>query len=536
MEQELLYLMLFGIIILVGQLFNKSTIPMSLLLIIAGMIISFIPHMPEIQLNPDLVLNIFLPVLIYQISSSSSWKDLRKNQRPVLLLSIGHVIFIAVLVAVIMHALIPQMSWAIAFLLGALISPPDDVAIISIAEKIHMPSRIVNILEGEGMFNDATALIMFRFSLAAIATNTFSATAAVGDFFAVIICETIYGLCLGFFLGELRKKISNKSLHMLVSLITPFLAYYPAVKLGGCGVLATAVTGFVIGHRYAIYFSPEFRLITRSIWPMLTFLIQSILYLLLGLNLHVILKNISFLSLPTLFFYSAITIAIVIVGRFAWVFPATYLPRLLFKSIRKNDPYPPWQYPIIISWAGMRGSISLAAALAVPELPTIINGVNTQDFLLFIVFSVIVATFILQGLTLPYLLKKLNTHKFRLHEIYKNHIVELKTRLKLIKVVLRWLVKYKKNIKDPKILEHIDIHLKTYRRMRIKLRERIAAHDENKHDDIKAEFQTERYLAAKIIRLEREELLRLWREEKINLLIRDKLLERLDHRTKHLPS
>jgi Na+/H+ antiporter len=537
MDQELIYLVLFGIIVILGQIFNRTTIPISLLLVISGMCMSFIPDIPDLRLNPDLVLNIFLPVLIYQISSSSSWKDLRKNRRPILLLSVGHVIFIACAVALVMHALIPQMSWPMAFLLGALVSPPDDVAIVSIAEKIRMPARIVTILEGEGMFNDATALIMFRFSLAAIATHTYSATGIVSGFFAVIIGETLYGLLLGFVIGELRKKISNTSLHMIASLITPFLAYYPATQMGGCGVLATAVTGFVIGNRYALYFTPEFRLISRAVWPMLSFLIQSILYLLLGLNLHVILKNISEITLPTLYFYSLIVILIVVIGRFVWVYPTVYLPRLLFKSILKKDPYPPWQYPIIVSWAGMRGSISLAAALAVPALPTIIDGVNTQDFLLFIVFSVIVATFVLQGLTLPFLLKILGVKKIGQQETYKNHMLELKTRLKLIRAVLRWLIEYKKMIKeDHQAAEQVEYSIDNYRRLKAQLRERIEQHDDESPHDEKVEAQAETFLASEIIRIERDELLRLWRNEKVNLHVRDKLLERLDHRTKFLPS
>ena len=324
---------------------------------------------------------------------------------------------------------------------------------------------------------------------------------------------------------------------MIASLMTPFIAYYPATKMGGCGVLATAVAGFVIGNRYALYFTPEFRLISRAIWPMLSFLIQSILYLLLGLNLHVILENISSLSLPTLCFYSLVVILIVVIGRFVWVIPSAYLPRFLFASIRKKDPYPPWQYPVVVAWAGMRGSISLAAALAVPVLPTIIEGVSTQDFLLFIVFSVIVATFVLQGLTLPLFLKALGVHKFGQKESYKNHILELKTRLKLVRAVVRWLLKFKKTAKeDYQLVEQLELSLEQYRRMKARLRERLAEHvDDEPHDEV-AEARAESWLAAQIIELEREELLRLWREEKINLQVRDKLLERLDHRSKNLPS
>ncbi len=535
MELEFIYLALFGIIVVLGQLFNRTAIPMALLLVITGMLLSFLPGMPILRLDPDIVLNIFLPILIYHISSSSSWRELRKNRRPVLSLSIGHVIFMAVVVAWVMHHLIPAMSWSLALLLGSLVAPPDDVAIVSIAEKIRMPARVVTILEGEGMFNDAAALILFRFSLAAIATNTFSIPAAVTDFVVVIVGETLYGFAVGWVMGEWRKHIHNTSLHMIASLLTPFVAYYPATHLGGCGVLATAVAGFMIGNRYAPYFSPEFRLVSRSIWPMLSFLVQSIVYLLLGLNLHLILRNISLVSLPILYFYSLIVIALVVVGRFVWVFPSVYLPRFLSASLRKKDPYPPWQYPVIVSWAGMRGSISLAAALAVPVLPQIIEGVNTQDFLLFIVFSVIVVTFVLQGLTLPLLLKLLGVHKLGQQENYKNHLLELKTRLKLVRAVIRWLLTYKKSVEnDNKILEQINLSLASYRRTKIMLVERIAEHTDGQPHDEVAEAHAENVVAAQIIAMERAELLRLWREEKINLHIRNKLLDRLDHRSHYI--
>ena len=247
MEQIETYIILFGIIVIVGQTFNNSPVPISLLLVITGMLLSLLPTTPDITLDPNIVLNIFLPLLIYQISAFASWRDVKKNLRPIMLLSIGHVIFITILVAVVIHMLIPQFGWPLAFVLGAVISPPDDVAIVSIADKIRMPQRLITILEGEGMFNDATALILFRFALAAVVTHQFSAVRAVSAFFLVIIGETLYGLALGFIIGEIRLRIRNTTLHMMASLLVPFIAYIPAVMLGGCGVLATAVTGFVFG-------------------------------------------------------------------------------------------------------------------------------------------------------------------------------------------------------------------------------------------------------------------------------------------------
>ena len=195
------------------------------------------PGIPAIDLDPKVVLNIFLPILVYQISSFASWNDFKKNKRPIALLSVGHVIFITAIVAWVIHALIPELGWPLAFIIGAVLSPPDDVAIVAIAEKIRMPNRVITILKGEGLFNDATALILFRFALAALLTHQFSAVHAVTTFFAIIIGETLYGLAVGYIMGELKVKISNTVLHVIASVLTPFLAYTPAVMLGGSGVL-----------------------------------------------------------------------------------------------------------------------------------------------------------------------------------------------------------------------------------------------------------------------------------------------------------
>lgn len=534
--QVQVYLLLFALIVVVGQLFNKSSLPLSLLLVITGMLLSFFPNFPQISLNPELVLNVFLPIMIYQISAFSSWKDVKKNMGPITLLSIGHVVFITILVAGIMHALISNISWPLAFVLGAVISPPDDVAIVSIAEKIRMPQRIVTILEGEGVFNDAAALILFRFALAALVTHSFSAMHAVSYFFAVIIGETLYGLVLGHVLGELRLKITNTTLHVMGSYLIPFIAYFPAEMLGGSGVLATAVTGFVIGHRYSVKFSSEFRLFSRALWPASTFAIQCMLFLLVGLNMRFIYNSISVIPLNMLMLYGGTIIATVVLGRFLWVYSIMiYLPRLLFVSVRRKKPVP-WQYPIVLSWAGMRGSISLAAALAIPALPMLDIGVNPRDLIIFLVFCVIAVTFVLQGLTLPWLLKTLGLKRHGQRERYNEHLMELRARVRMTKAVLQWLSAHKEKIvDDAEMLKEINLHMKEYSMFAERLERRISEHDGHEvlHDE-RSELLTEVYLLSQIILIEREELLRMWREEKITFSVRNKLLDRLDHRTLHL--
>lgn len=535
MDQIETYMILFGIIIAVGVLFSKSPVPTSLLLVIVGMILSFMPYFPPIYLQPNLVFEVFLPLLLYQISSFSSWKDVRKNIRPIALLSVGHVIFIMLLVAATVHFLLPQLGWPIAFVIGAVISPPDDVAIVSIAERIHMPSRIVTILEGEGMLNDATALVLLRFAVVAALTHQFSAVHAIGTFCAVVVCETLYGLFLGHLLGELRLRIQDPILHMIASILTPFLAFIPAERLGGSGVLATVITGFVIGHVYAVRFTPQFRLLSRSIWPTLAFTLQSLLFLLIGLDLRYIVERISTFHTADLILYSTVVTTVVIIGRFIWVYPAAYLPYLLFPSIRKKENAPTWQSLFVISWAGMRGSISLAAALAVPILPSVAGLADPRDLIIFLVFCLIIFTLIVQGLTLPSLLSILDVKKYERREKYNDHLLELKTRLKLVKAVLRWLKQFREEVQENKdLLAEVKLHIRDYRLLKTRIQINIANHGEYTEHDEELESRVETFILAQIMDVERMELLRLWREEKINYAVRNKLLDKMDHRSRYL--
>lgn len=540
MDQLVIYIGLFSVIVLLGQLFQKSPIPITLILVIFGMIVSFFPFVPVIVLDSQLVLNIFLPILIYQISAFSSWRDIKKQFRPIALLSVGHVMFITMLVAVVIHTLIPQIGWPLVFILGAVISPPDDVAIVSLCEKFPLPQRVFIILEGEGMFNDAAALTIFRFALAAYMTHEFSVAQSVVLFLGVIIGETVYGLILGHILGKLREKITNPYLHIIASILTPFLAYIPAVKFGGSGVVATAVVGFLIGNYYSLRYTPEFRLISRVMWPAIAFSIQGLVFLLVGLDMRSILLRISAISLETLALYVTAIVFVVIVGRFIWVYGAVaFLPRFLFSSIRKKDPYPPWQYPFIISWAGMRGGISLAAALAVPSFAAVtINGVDPRDLLIFLVFCVIFVTFIMQGLSLPVILKKMGIDKIGKQERFNEHIAELHANAKICQAALLWLKQYKTEMKENKtVCDQVNLYMNEYKILKKQYKDRIAKHDDEMlaHDEI-AERKQDVALLYQIIDVKRAELLRLWREEKINLTTRNKLLSKLDHQVQHLLS
>jgi monovalent cation/hydrogen antiporter len=531
MDLLIIYLILFSIIVIIGQLFRKSTVPTALVFVITGMLLSFIPFFPEIHLNSILVLNVFLPFLVYEICAFSSWRDMKKQVRPIALLSIGHVIFITCIIAVVIHALIPQIGWPLAFVLGAIVSPPDDVAIVSIAEKMHIPERIFIILEGEGIFNDAAALTIFRFALAAAITHQFLFGHVFLDFAVMIIGETLYGFVLGHILGKLRTKISNPMLHLIAALITPFIAYIPIVKLGGSGIIATAIMGFVIGNQYGIRFRSDYRSAGITILPTIAFAMQSAIFLLVGLNMHSTLIRISSIPLQSLFIYVTAIAAVVIIGRFIWVYGfVIFLPRFLFPSLKKRDPYPSWKYPFIISWAGIRGGISLAAALAIPTLTFKINDVDIRDLWVFIVFSIIFVTLILQGLSLPLIIKKLGIDKIGESERYTEHLSELQARVAMINAALRWLHEYKQGIKyNKKLAAETDMSIYEYQMLKKQFESRILDHEGQLTHDERSELREKLSLLCQVIEVEKTELEKLWRENQVNLKTRNKLATILDH-------
>jgi len=527
-----LLVLLFGIVAIVGFVVRKSVIPTSLFLVITGIILAPPIDFPLISEHPELVLNVFLPLLLYQISSFTSWREFKKHMGPIALLSVGHVIFITILVASLIRYFFPQISWPLAFIIGAVVSPPDDVAIISIAEKIKLPSRIVTILEGEGILNDATALILFRFSIAAFITHQFILGKAILTFVLMVVAETLYGVALGHILGKLRVHMRDSLLHMVVALLTPFIAYLPAERLGGCGVIATVVSGFIIGNCYAIHFTPEFRLLSRSVWPTISFMIQSLLFILVGVNIDSIYQSISAVPIVDLIKFLAIVVVAVVVGRFLWVFPVTYLPKLLFWR-KAKEAYPSWQSTFIISWSGMRGAISLAAALAVPSVALLIDNIDARDLVTFLVFGVIFFTLILQGISLPWVTKWLGTQKHRNHEIYLEKISELSARKDMTEGAIKWLIEHKALEENQDFHEEIDLHIKNYELLKNQLQEKInSAHPIEKEEEEELSIE-ETNLSNETIEIEKNILLDLWEQEKISLAVRNRLIEQLDYRAKY---
>jgi monovalent cation/hydrogen antiporter len=384
---------------------RKLPIPYPILLVMGGLALALIPGLPRVPLNPDLVFLFFLPPLLYPAALFTSWRDFHANLRPILLLAIGLVLFTTTTVGFLAHYFIEGLPLAAGFVLGAIVSPPDAIAATAIAERLRIPRRIVTILEGESLVNDATALVALRFAIAALATGTFSLGSATGQFFLVAIGGIAVGLVVGWLSARITKPIDDPPVEFTLSLLTPFAAYLVAEQLHVSGVLAVVLAGLYYGWHLPDLTSSRTRLQVGPVWEMFEFLLNGFIFLLIGLQLPTFLHRLEGRSIIQLVWYAtAISLAVILI-RILWVFPAAYLPRLLSRSLRKRDPYPAWQHVTIIGWTGMRGVVSLAAALALPM--TIANGkpFPGRDLISFLTFVVILVTLVVQGLSLPLLIR-----------------------------------------------------------------------------------------------------------------------------------
>lgn len=379
---------------------RRLNLPPAILLVVVGVALALVPGLPRVQLVPELVLLLVLPPLIYSAGISMSWREFRFNLRPITLLAVGCVVFTTVLVAAVAHTLL-GLPWAVAFVLGAIISPPDVVAPLAIANRLGLPRRLRVILEGEGLVNDATALILYRFAIAAVSAGVFEFGSALGTFAAIAVGEIAYGLAVGWLMLRVRHAARDPRVEITLSLVTPYLAYWVPEHLGGSGVLATVVTGLYISWNGPRLITGATRLQGVFVWGLLTYLIEGMVFLLTGLQARTLLDRIGDLQVVELIGSAALISAVVILARFVWVFPSTYLPRWLIPSLARRDPSPAWQVPFMVGFTGIRGIVSLAAALAIPLTTASGEPFPHRDLILFLSFAVIVVTLIGQGLLMP---------------------------------------------------------------------------------------------------------------------------------------
>ncbi len=379
-------------------------VPFEIFLVIGSCILSLSPWLPTFQLNPFIVFNLFLPPILFYAAYFTSWRDFKFNFRPISLLAFGLVIFTMSLVAVIAKIVLPEFTWAESFLLGAIVSPTDASSATSIIKKLGAPRRLISILEGESMLNDATALMLFRISLAAILGGSFSFPHVAFHFILITTGGIVLGLMISAISVYILPKIHFVTAETTLTFITAFACYLVGESLGVSGVIATVVGGLYYGRRIPEIASSQMRINANASWNTTLFVINGLVFTLIGLELPMILKNLQFHSTSMLIYYALLISIVVILARIIWVFPMAYLPRLFFPSIARKDPMPSWKTLFVLSWSGVRGIVSLAAALSIPYLTSTGMAFPHRDLILFITYSVIVITLIVPTLTLPIIL------------------------------------------------------------------------------------------------------------------------------------
>jgi monovalent cation/hydrogen antiporter len=379
---------------------NWLDVPYPIPLVLGGLALGLIPGIPKIELDPDLVLLVFLPPLLYASAFFSDLTSLRANARVIAINAIGLTLATAAVVGVIAHELI-GLPWAVSFALGAIVSPTDPAAATAVMRRVGAPRRLVNVLEGESLVNDATALVAFKVAVAVAVGDSVSADHTVLTFFADVAGGAAIGLAIGWTIAEVRKRVDDVTTELTISLFSAYGAFVPADQLGVSGVLAVVACGLVLGFRAPEIASPESRMQGFALWSILTFLLNATLFILIGLQLPVIVDGLGDRTTAEVVSYAAAVCAAVVAMRFVWQFTMTAVIRTLDRRESQLARRGTWQMRVVSSWSGMRGAVSLAAALALPL------SIEDRGLIQIITFSLILVTVVGQGLTLPWLIRRL---------------------------------------------------------------------------------------------------------------------------------
>lgn len=424
--------LLFGITFL-GILSNKYKFPFPIVLVLAGVAISLVPGLPVIVLNPDIVFVIFLPPLLYAASWNTSWHSFKASIRPITMAAVGLVLFTTALVAATAYFLIPGLSWPVAFLIGAIVSPPDAVAATSLTSGLGLHPKIITLLEGESLVNDASGIIAYRYALAAITAGNFVFWQAGLNFLLVVGAGIGIGLGIGYLLFLVHKKfVCDPIIEVTLTFLTPFASYLLAEEFHFSGVLAVVTTGLYLSFRSGQIFSHESRIMTYAVWEVVVFILNSLIFILLGLQLRSVLQGIANYPGSSLALYGIVLSVVVIVIRFVWILPGAMLPFYFNKRAMKKENFDR-RNMVVFGWAGMRGVVSMAAAFALPL--TLKNGspFPHRDLIIYLTFCVILSTLVLLGFTLPWVIKKLQLPKYSIaaeeYEVRTNVVTETITHI-----------------------------------------------------------------------------------------------------------
>ena len=449
----LIIFLLFGVAFL-GVLSNRYKFPFPIALVLSGLVIRLIPGLPSIALNPEIVFIIFLPPLLYSAAWQTSWHEFKTYWRAISLAAIGLVLLTTSVVAVVAHAIIPDISWPLSFLLGAIISPPDAIAATSVTRGLGLDPRLTSILEGESLVNDASGLIAYKYALTAILTGNFILWEAGLNFIWVVIAGIAIGLIIGFLMYLVHKNfISDPIIEVTLTILTPFASYLIAEHFNVSGVLAVVCTGLYLSFRSGEIFTNESRIMAYSVWNVITFILNGLIFILIGLQLRNVIAGIQDYSRSELIWYGFVVSAVVILVRFIWIIPSALSPAMM-KRINNKIPFDKRNL-VVFGWAGMRGVVSMAAALALPM--TLKNGAvfPHRNLIVFITFCVILVTLVFLGFTLPWIIRKLKIDPYSIAaeeyevrtKVVSNTITHIEENLSLLNDELLNNIKTKYEIK-----------------------------------------------------------------------------------------
>jgi CPA1 family monovalent cation:H+ antiporter len=518
---DLLEVVLFLLLLAValGWVARRLNFPYPIALVIGGAALGFLPELPQFPFDPQFILVLVLPPILYQAALLTSWRDFKANIRPIGLLAVGLVIATTLAVGAALKFVVPDIPWAAAFVLGAIVSPPDAVAATAILTRLNVPRRVVTILEGESLVNDASGLVLYKFAVAAVLTGTFSLRDASVEFVGVAIAGILIGIVVGRIFIFIHRYLRDAFIEVLMTFAVPYIAYILAESLHVSGVLAVVAAGLVRGRYAPEIVSAEMRIIARSVWKLFVFLLTSLVFILIGLQLSGILGRLTGYSTGDLMLYATLVSVVAVAVRFAWIYPATWLPRLVSARLRERDPAPSEQELFIMSWCGMRGIVSLAAALA---LPLALEGgapFPGRDLIIFLTFVVIAVTLVVQGLTLGPLIRVL-----RVGTDWSEHEEEQHARFALGKAAIAAIDELAaKEGTAPELAE----------RIRAEFAEKITIAPPG-GQILTGGADIAKRLRSAAIRAERQELIRIWRENRISDDVLHHLEEDLDYQESRL--
>ena len=383
------------------------SVPYPIVLVVGGAVVGFVPGLPDVKLDPEVVLVVFLPPLLYASAIFANFGDLRRSLRGLTLTTIGLVLATMCAVAVVAHALIGGLSWEAAFVLGAIVSPTDPLAAATIMRRLDAPRRLISSIEGEGLFNDATALVAYRVAVSAVVAGSFSLLDASLEFVLGAAGGVAIGLAVAWLAAEIRKRTADAQANVTISLLTGYAAFVPADAIGASGVLATVTAGIYMGIRAPQILPARTRLQGFFVWDILDFVVNAILFVLVGLQLRTVVDGLSGYAAGTLVGYALAVTGVVVGTRVVWFFTVPYLIRALDRRPAQRARRVGASWRLVMAWSGMRGAVSLAVALALPLTTDAGDAFPARDLIVFLTFAVIFFTLVVQGLSLPALIRRL---------------------------------------------------------------------------------------------------------------------------------